>query len=101
MAFDIAQILRTNKTLAIWAAFFGLVWLTSYYGLFGLVFTTYILCFLFSGPIERLAARTRLPRALWTTVIYLVFLAVVLTIIVLILSFGGRFIMSHFSKNKI
>lgn len=27
--------------------------------------------------------------------------AVVLTIIVLILSFGGRFIMSHFSKNKI
>ena len=27
--------------------------------------------------------------------------AVVLTIIVLILSFGGRFIMSHFSKNKV
>ena len=27
--------------------------------------------------------------------------AVVLTIIVLVLSFGGRFIMSHFSKNKI
>ncbi len=81
MPFDIAQILRTNKTLAIWAAFFGLVWLTSYYGLFGLVFTTYILCFLFSGPIEKLAARTRWPRALWTTAIYLVFLAVVLTII--------------------
>ena len=81
MAFDIAQILRTNKTLAIWAAFFGLVWLTSYYGLFGLVFTTYILCFLFGGPIEKLAARTRWPRALWTTAVYLVFLAVVLTII--------------------
>ena len=81
MAFDIAQLLRTNKTLAIWAAFFGLVWLTSYYGLFGLVFTTYILCFLFGGPIEKLAARTRWPRALWTTAVYLVFLAVVLTII--------------------
>jgi predicted PurR-regulated permease PerM len=81
MPFDIAQIFRTNKTLAIWAAFFGLVWLTSYYGLFGLVFITYILCFLFNGPIERLAAKTHWPRALWTTVVYLVFLAVVLTII--------------------
>ena len=81
MAFDIAQFLRTNKTLAIWAAFFGLVWLASYYGLFGLVFITYILCFLFHGPIEWLAARTKLPRALWATVVYLVFLAAVLTIL--------------------
>jgi len=81
MAFDIAQFLRTNKTLAIWAAFFGLVWLASYYGLFGLVFITYILCFLFHGPIEWLAARSKLPRALWATVVYLVFLAAVLTIL--------------------
>ena len=81
MPFDIAQIFRTNKTLAIWAAFFGLVWLTSYYGLFGLVFITYILCFLFNGPIERLAAKTRWPRVLWAVVVYIVFLAVVLTII--------------------
>lgn len=81
MPFDIAQLFRTNKTLAIWAAFFGLVWLTSYYGLFGLVFITYILCFLFNGPIERLAAKTRWPRVLWAVVVYVVFLAVVLTII--------------------
>jgi len=80
MPFDIAQILRTNKTLAIWVAFFGLVWLASYYGLFGLVFITYILCFLFNGPIERLAARTRLPRTLWAVVVYLVFVAMVLII---------------------
>ncbi|EHJ49624.1 protein of unknown function UPF0118 [Solidesulfovibrio carbinoliphilus subsp. oakridgensis] len=80
MPFDIAQILRTNKTLAIWAAFFGLVWLASYYGLFGLVFITYILCFLFNGPIERLAARTKLPRTLWAVVVYLIFVAMVLTI---------------------
>ncbi len=81
MAFDIAQFMRTNKTLAIWAAFFGLVWLASYYGLFGLVFITYILCFLFHGPIEDLAVRTKLPRALWATVVYLVFLAAVLSIL--------------------
>lgn len=81
MPFDIAQILRTNKTLVIWAAFFGLVWLTSYYGLFGLVFITYILCFLFNGLIERLAAKTRWPRVIWAVVVYLVFLAAVLTII--------------------
>ena len=80
MAFDIAQFFRTNKTLAIWAAFFGLVWLANFYGLFGLVFITYILCFLFHGPIEALAAKTRLPRALWATIIYIVFVAVVLTI---------------------
>ena len=81
MAFDIAQFLRTNKTLAIWAAFFGLVWLASYFGLFGLVFITYILCFLFNGPIEYLTARTRLPRSLWAAVLYIVFVAVVLTIL--------------------
>jgi len=81
MQCDIAQLFRTNKTLAIWAAFFGLVWLTSYYGLFGLVFITYILCFLFNGPIERLAAKTRWPRVLWAVVVYVLFLTVVLTII--------------------
>jgi len=81
MAFDIAQFLRTNKTMAIWAAFFGLVWLASYFGLFGLVFITYILCFLFNGPIERLAARTKLPRTLWAAVIYVVFVAAVLSIL--------------------
>jgi predicted PurR-regulated permease PerM len=81
MAFDIAQFFRTNKTLAIWAAFFGLVWLASYFGLFGLVFITYILCFLFNGPIERLAAKTRLPRTLCATVVYVVFVAAVLSLL--------------------
>ncbi len=81
MACDITQVLRTNKTLAIWAAFFGLVWLINYYGLFGLVFITYILCFLFNGPIEALAARTRLPRTLWAAVVYILFLAVVLSLL--------------------
>jgi len=85
MAFDVAQFLRTNKVLAIWGAFFGLVWLINFYGLFGLVFITYILCFLFHGPIERLATVTRLSRILWTVVIYVVFLAVVLTLLAFIL----------------
>ncbi|MFU2208593.1 AI-2E family transporter [Solidesulfovibrio sp. C21] len=81
MAFDIVQFLRTNKTLTIWAAFFGLVWLANFYGLFGLVFITYILCFLFNGLIHTLAVKTRLPRTLWAAVVYIVFVTVVLTIV--------------------
>lgn len=78
MAFDVTQFLRTNKVLAIWVAFFVLVWLMNLYGLFGLVFITYILCFLFHGPIERLAAVTRMSRIVWTVLIYVVFVTVVL-----------------------
>ncbi len=91
MPFDIAQFLRTNKTLAIWAAFFGLVWLISYFGLFGLVFITYILCFLFNGLIERLSAATRLSRILWAVIVYLVFVALVLTVLSFVLpKFGAE-----------
>ena len=81
MSFDIVQFLRINKTLSIWGAFFGLVWLINFYGLFGLVFITYILCFLFNGPIERLAAMTKRSRILWAVILYVIFLAVVLTIL--------------------
>ena len=85
MSFDLVQFLRTNKVLAIWGAFFGLVWLISLYGLFGLVFITYILCFLFHGPIERLANVTRCSRILWSVIIYLVFLTVVLSLLSFVL----------------
>jgi predicted PurR-regulated permease PerM len=85
MSFDIVQFLRINKVLTIWGAFFALVWLINFYGLFGLVFITYILCFLFNGPIERLAAATKRSRILWAVIIYIVFLAVVLTILSFVL----------------
>lgn len=85
MSFDILHFLRVNKILVIWGAFFALVWLISASGLFGLVFITYILCFLFHGPIERLATMTRCSRILWTVIIYLLFLALVLTILAFIL----------------
>lgn len=85
MSCDILQFLRANKVLVIWAAFFVLVWLISTSGLFGLVFITYILCFLFHGPIERLASLTRISRIFWTVLLYLVFLAVVLTVLSFVL----------------
>jgi predicted PurR-regulated permease PerM len=85
MSFDILHFLRVNKVLAIWGAFFGLVWLISVSGLFGLVFITYILCFLFNGPIERLACVTRCSRILWTVIVYVLFLTLVLTILAFIL----------------
>jgi predicted PurR-regulated permease PerM len=85
MSFDILQFLRVNKILVIWGAFFGLVWLVSLSGLFGLVFITYILCFLFHGPIERLATLTGRSRILWTVVVYLLFFALVLAILSFVL----------------
>ena len=85
MSFDIVQFLRINKVLTIWGAFFGLVWLVNFYGLFGLMFITYILCFLFNGPIERLAAITKRSRILWAVIVYVIFLALVLTILSFVL----------------
>ncbi|MEW6263932.1 MAG: AI-2E family transporter [Thermodesulfobacteriota bacterium] len=74
MAFDINNFIKTNKRIFIWTAFFGLLYLVR--DMFSLVFMTFILCFIFHNLIERLTARTPLPRRLWTIIVYLVFLAV-------------------------
>lgn len=81
MAWDIAHFMRTNRVIFIWLAFFWLIYLMLAHGLFGLLFVTYILCFLFHGPITWLDAKTRLPRWFWTTIIYGVFVAVILTLL--------------------
>lgn len=79
MSFDVQNFIRTNKTVIIWTVFFGLLYLLR--GLFGLVFLTFILCFIFNNIIERLSSRTRLPRRVWTVVLYLVFITVVTVIL--------------------
>ncbi|QLA16847.1 AI-2E family transporter [Desulfolutivibrio sulfoxidireducens] len=85
MNFDILQFIRANKVLFIWGLFFALVYLARMYGLFGLVFITFILCFTFNNVIAWLCSRTRIPRVLWTITVYVVFLAVILTILSFVL----------------
>jgi len=49
MALDLYQLIRTNKKIVIWLAFFGLLYLI--HKLFGLVFLTFILCYMFNNII--------------------------------------------------
>jgi predicted PurR-regulated permease PerM len=85
MPFDILQFTRSNKTILIWGLFFALVYLARAYGLFGLLFITFILCFTFNNVIRWLCSKTRVHRVLWTIAVYLVFLAVLVTILSFVL----------------
>ncbi|MEF3696135.1 AI-2E family transporter [Desulfolutivibrio sp.] len=85
MSFDIAQFIRTNKMIFIWVLFFALVYVARSYGLFGLLFITFILCFTFNNVIHWLCSRTRAPRVAWTIAVYLIFLAVIVTILSFVL----------------
>ena len=79
MNFSIQQFIATNKRILLWSIFFLLLYLVR--RLFGLVFLTFILCFIFSDLILRLEQNTRLPRRIWTVIVYLVFVAVVVTLV--------------------
>lgn len=72
---DIYQFVRTNKKIIIWVIFFALLFLVR--KIFGLVFLTFILCYIFNNAIEQLVRRTRFKRPFWTVVVYLLFAAVV------------------------
>lgn len=83
MAFSVKNFIGTNKVFLIWTAFFLLLYLLR--GLFGLVFLTFILCFIFNNVVELLSAKTRLRRRLWTVVVYIVFLFIVVNLLSVIL----------------
>ena len=82
MNFSISEFFDTNKRVIIWTVFFLLLFLLR--GLFGLVFLTFILCYIFNNLVERLTRRTRMSRRLWTVVVYLIFLALVVTMVALV-----------------
>ncbi|MGE4296382.1 MAG: AI-2E family transporter [Desulfovibrionaceae bacterium] len=84
MTFDIGGWVRTNKVFCIWAFFFGLVWLILIQKLFGLLFITFILCFLFNKIINRLTRRLPVGRRVLTVLLYLVFIALVSIILSLV-----------------
>ena len=79
MNLNLQDFVRTNKEILIWTAFFGLLWLLR--GLFGLVFITFILCFIFNNLIDFLHGVIRLPKRLWTVILYLIFIGIVITLL--------------------
>jgi predicted PurR-regulated permease PerM len=83
MTIDLYQFVKTNKKVAIWVTFFGLLFLVR--KVFGLLFLTFLLCYIFNNAIVSLERRTRLRRHFWTIAIYLVFAAVVVGLLLLAL----------------
>lgn len=78
--FDIESFVRVNKRVFIWSAVFGIAAASLKFGIFGLAFTIFILCFLFTGVVDWLGRRAHLPRWLLTVFVYLVFLTFMITI---------------------
>ncbi len=78
MPFDLYQFFRINKKVVIWATFFGLLFLVR--KVFGLVFMTFILCYIFNNAIVQLERRLGLNRHFWTIFVYGLFAAVVTTL---------------------
>ena len=80
---DLHQFVRTNKKVVIWVCFFGLLFLVR--KVFGLVFLTFILCYIFNNIIVQLERLTRLRRRFWTVAVYLLFVAAVVVLFFLAL----------------
>jgi predicted PurR-regulated permease PerM len=79
MGFDLARFIDTNKRFLIWGTFFLLLYLMRQ--LFGLLFLTFIIGYIFNNIVSWLACRTRVPRRAWTVVIYLLFLVMIAAIV--------------------
>jgi len=75
MIFSIANFAHTNKVILIWTAFAGLLYL--FREMFGLVFITYVMCFVTHGLTHRLYRAVKLHRRFMVVVIYLLFLILV------------------------
>lgn len=75
MSFDLNHFFRINKKTVIWAAFFGLLFLVR--EVFGLVFLTFILCYIFNNAVAALERRVGFNRHFWTIFVYLLFVAAV------------------------
>lgn len=83
MGFDLSQFFRTNKKAFIWLTFFILLYLVR--NLFGLVFLTFILCYIFNNLVCLWERRIAIPRRVRLVVLYLVFIAMVVFILSLVM----------------
>lgn len=73
--FNIGQFVRSNKVVFIWAAFGLLLYL--FRDLFGLVFITYIMCFITYSITNALHRRLGLNRRLMVLAVYAIFLLLI------------------------
>jgi predicted PurR-regulated permease PerM len=79
--FDLSQFVRANKKVVIWVTFFGLLFLVR--KVFGLVFLTFLLCYIFNNAVVWLQRYFHLKRNYWTVVVYIFFIAVVTSLFLL------------------
>ncbi len=82
MTFNISEFLRINRVYFIWAAFMGLLYL--FRNMFGLVFITFIMCFIVSGITHHLRRKYHLNRRMLVVFLYLLFLMAVSAFLVYI-----------------
>lgn len=70
--FSISEFIKVNRFYFIWTVFLGILYM--FRSMFGLVFMTFIMCFIFAGIVRRLRRRFHWNRRLIVVGIYLVFL---------------------------
>ena len=70
--FSISEFIRVNRAYFIWTLFLGTLYL--FRSLFGLVFMTFIMCFIFSGIARKLRRKYHWNRRFIVVVIYTLFL---------------------------
>ena len=80
MTFNISEFIRVNRVYFIWAVFMGLLYL--FRNLFGLVFITFIMCFIVSGITHRLRRKYHFNRRTVVISTYLLFLLSVIAFLV-------------------
>jgi len=78
---NLSEFVRTNKKVAIWVTFFVLLFLVR--KVFGLVFLTFILCYIFNNAVVRLESHFHLKRDYWTVVVYFLFVIVVTGLLIM------------------
>ena len=72
MTFDISKFIAVNRAYFIWGAFFGLLYL--FRNMFGLVFITFIMCFIVSGLSNLIRKKYNINRRVVIIFIYTLFL---------------------------
>ena len=72
MTFSISEFIRTNRVYFIWGVFLGLLYM--FRNMFGLVFITFIMCFIASSIMHKIRRKYHLNRRTIVIGIYLLFL---------------------------
>ncbi len=82
MTFDISKFIKVNRAYFIWAAFMGLLYL--FRDMFGLVFITFIMCFVVSGITHKIRQKYHFNRRAVVISIYILFLLGVIAFLTII-----------------